>query len=95
VLGPAWGADTPVVAIALVSEAALVVGVVMRRHFSLLAWPRPYVGHTVEAPRLPRLSRNTVGINGAPLKGRLQRASAVPRSVEGVDCKGAEQRHDG
>jgi hypothetical protein len=36
-LGPAWGADTPVVAVALVSEAALAAGVLVRCGFPRLA----------------------------------------------------------
>lgn len=30
-LGPSWGADTPVIAVALVSEVALAAGVILRR----------------------------------------------------------------
>jgi hypothetical protein len=37
VLGPAWGADTPVVAIAVVSEVALAVGVGVRRRLAPVA----------------------------------------------------------
>ena len=36
-LGPSWGADTPVVAIALVSEVALAAGIVLRRRIARLA----------------------------------------------------------
>jgi hypothetical protein len=36
-LGPSWGADTPVVAIAVVTEAALMVGVLVRRRFPRVA----------------------------------------------------------
>jgi hypothetical protein len=37
VLGPSWGMDTPVVAIAVVSEVALAAGVVVRRRLTRVA----------------------------------------------------------